>query len=314
MPKSAITTFTNPYAFQAAIAAADVKAVSVAPGAFRATLVSVELSRLSVQRGSENLARTVTLRVKPELSQLFFLEAKDQPPMLHNGAPLLPGEIAVLQPGSLNYQRSSAACEWGAVSLAPGALARTWAIAMGCDMPVPEVHIARPSRARWLQFLGLCKTAQRLATSAPALLAHPEVARGLQSRLEHAVAMCLAPPIAERASLASCHHRLVMQRLEDVAEACPAQPLSLREICALIGVPERTLRISCSEHLGMGPIRYLWLRRMHQARCALELADPARTTVTAVATDHGFWELGRFSVAYRMLFGETPSAALHRCG
>jgi AraC-like DNA-binding protein len=61
----------------------------------------------------------------------------------------------------------------------------------------------------------------------------------------------------------------------------------------------------------MGPIRYLNLRRMHLVRRALLRADPSKT-VTQVATDHGFWELGRFAVGYRALFGESPSATLHR--
>jgi transcriptional regulator GlxA family with amidase domain len=34
--------------------------------------------------------------------------------------------------------------------------------------------------------------------------------------------------------------------------------------------------------------------------------------VTQIATDHGFWELGRFSVNYRAIFGEVPSETLHR--
>ena len=62
----------------------------------------------------------------------------------------------------------------------------------------------------------------------------------------------------------------------------------------------------------MGPIRYLWLRRMHLTRRALLQASPATATVTALATDHGFWELGRFASEYRALFGETPVASLRR--
>ena len=60
----------------------------------------------------------------------------------------------------------------------------------------------------------------------------------------------------------------------------------------------------------MGPIRYLALRRMHLVRRALLQADSSKATVTRIATDHGFWELGRFSVAYRSLFGELPSESL----
>jgi transcriptional regulator GlxA family with amidase domain len=90
------------------------------------------------------------------------------------------------------------------------------------------------------------------------------------------------------------------------------RPMCVTEICAVIGVSERTLRTCCEKHLGMGPIRYLWLQRMHLARRALILADPAEATVTRIATDHGFWELGRFAVSYRALFGEPPSASLQK--
>jgi AraC-like DNA-binding protein len=103
-----------------------------------------------------------------------------------------------------------------------------------------------------------------------------------------------------------------MRRLEEALLANSDRTLYLTELCSVAGASARTLLACCQEHVGMGPIRYLWLRRMHLARRALQMADPATSTVTEIATDYGFWELGRFSVAYRELFGETPSASLRR--
>jgi AraC family ethanolamine operon transcriptional activator len=51
---------------------------------------------------------------------------------------------------------------------------------------------------------------------------------------------------------------------------------------------------------------------MNVVRRALSLADPTAKTVTEIANDHGFAELGRFAGAYRNLFGEAPSMTLRR--
>jgi AraC-like DNA-binding protein len=52
--------------------------------------------------------------------------------------------------------------------------------------------------------------------------------------------------------------------------------------------------------------------RLSQARRALLGADAKRATVTEIATCFGFVELGRFSVEYRKVFGESPSQTLHQ--
>ena len=104
----------------------------------------------------------------------------------------------------------------------------------------------------------------------------------------------------------------VVAKLTEFVAARARRPIQISELCAALGVSDTTLRRCCRQHLGMGPIRYIWLRRMELAREALSRADHAKTTVTAIAMDHGFWELGRFSVEYRSLFGEPPSATLGR--
>ncbi len=103
-----------------------------------------------------------------------------------------------------------------------------------------------------------------------------------------------------------------MRRFRRVLEENPERPLFIPEICAAIRVSERTMRVCCQEHLGMSPKHYLLLRRMHMTRRALRERATSATTVTKVATQYGFWQLGRFAVEYRALFGESPSATMRQ--
>jgi transcriptional regulator GlxA family with amidase domain len=50
--------------------------------------------------------------------------------------------------------------------------------------------------------------------------------------------------------------------------------------------------------------------RLLRARLALLHANPPCNSVTSIAMAYGFTQLGRFSVAYRRAFGETPSQTL----
>jgi transcriptional regulator GlxA family with amidase domain len=158
----------------------------------------------------------------------------------------------------------------------------------------------------------LHETADTLARATPDLLAHSEVARALEQALMHAVIAGITDGEGNQRYVANSYYRTVLARFEELLAEKANAPLHLAEICAAISAPERTLRACCQQHLGMGPIRYLWLRRMHLANRALLQADAASATVTSIATAQGFWELGKFSVAYRSLFGESPSATLRR--
>ena len=59
-------------------------------------------------------------------------------------------------------------------------------------------------------------------------------------------------------------------------------------------------------------MKYAKQIRLESAQRALLAARSGITTVTDVAMDHGFFQLGRFSADYRRVFGELPSVTLGR--
>jgi AraC-like DNA-binding protein len=198
----------------------------------------------------------------------------------------------VFRAGSEGHNRSSAACQWGSIALTHEDIAAAGQTVIGRELTAPLfTQRIKPPAAPLSGLLKLHEAAGHLAKTAPGILAHPEVARALE------MVSCIGG--GETAETGSTHYRhaVIMRRLEEVLEANPDRTLYVAELCAATRTSDRTLRVCCQEHLGMSPMRYLWLRRMHLARRALRIADPAATTVTETATSYGFWELGRFSVA-----------------
>ena len=176
----------------------------------------------------------------------------------------------------------------------------------------PLKHLVKPAPELMSRLLKLHGMVDQLAKTMPDILSLPEVSRALEQELLLVMIRCLTGGEPMSMTTGGRRRDMIIVRFEEFLEAHPDRPLYLAEICAAIGVAERTLRVACEEHLGMGPIRFLSLRRMHLVHRALLQADPTTKTVTQVATDHGFWELGRFSVTYRGLFGESPSDSLRR--
>jgi AraC-like DNA-binding protein len=158
----------------------------------------------------------------------------------------------------------------------------------------------------------LHEAAGHLAKTVPDILAKPEVARAIEEASVEAMILCLTEDHSDGVRNVHRHRARVMRRLEEVLTSTPDRPLYMPQLCATVGASYTRLRDCCQDYLGMSPKRYLWLRRMHLVRRALRIADAEKTTVTEIATDYGFWELGRFAVAYRSLFAEAPSVALRR--
>jgi AraC-like DNA-binding protein len=104
----------------------------------------------------------------------------------------------------------------------------------------------------------------------------------------------------------------LVEQAERLALAHLDEPLHIPALCCTLAVSERTLRKAFYKIHGLPPCRYLRMLRLSQASRALLSADSKLVTVTEIAACFGFVELGRFSVEYRKVFGESPSQTLHR--
>jgi AraC-like DNA-binding protein len=312
MPRCASCSFTDPIPYQAAIRGVEVELLVTAKGSFRAELTQIDLGRLWMQYGSESVPRVSRALVSSERVPIMFLADNNQAAVHYDGNELSSAAIVVNGGATTHHLRTYGPCCWATVSLPSD----EWAAATA---PVGRELIAgslptflQPDPESISRLAELHRAIRQLAAASPNTFSRVEVTRSLEEELKLASIRCLTGEEQTKNRSRRHHHSAIVRAFEEFLAANCDKPLYLAEICAAVGASERTLRICCEEHLGMGPIRYLWQRRMQLARRALILADPAAENVTQIAISHGFWELGRFAVSYRSLFGESPSASLRR--
>ncbi|HXQ05602.1 MAG TPA: helix-turn-helix domain-containing protein [Bradyrhizobium sp.] len=312
MAKNGTATFDNPDDYQAGIGDASVNLIVTGGGDFNARLTRLNLHRLHVLRASENLPRIAFFSLLP--AQVFVsFPTSAGPPLTYGGLGLQFGDVVFHSRGERTHQRTNGESQWGLVSLPPEQLAACGKALTGLKITSPPVgRVLRPSRSAASGLLRLHSRACRLAEKRHELIANPEVARALEQELLHALVNCLTADDAHGNLKTSRHHADIMVRFEDVLAAHRGPRLNMPALCSAVGVPERTLRVCCTEFLGMSPTRYLLLRRLNMARSALRRANPATASVAEIARIYQFQEPGRFAVTYRTIFGEMPSSTLRR--
>jgi AraC family transcriptional regulator, ethanolamine operon transcriptional activator len=104
--------------------------------------------------------------------------------------------------------------------------------------------------------------------------------------------------------------RQIVERVEAFLETQAGEAVSIARLSQVAGVSERSLRNAFYDVRGMSPMRSVVRARLAEVRHALTAANGARGAVTTIATDYGFFELGRFARTYKAAFGESPSATL----
>ena len=312
MPGGGTRTFLDPDHYEASLRDAQVEAIIVSRGDFRARLTWAELHHLQILRCEEDSSRVAYVRLAPWLVFVTFPTNSAAFPVWH-GPELQASDIVFHSRGERLHLLAPRSFAWSVIAIDPGQLERYSRALTGKPVTPPlERQLLRPSRRHVARLRRLHGQVCRLAETKSKILSHSEVARAIEQDLIHALVSCLTTSRARTDGFAGRHHASIMLRFEEILIENLTHPPSMSEFCEQVGVSERTLRSCCAESLGMSPIRYVLLRRLREVHCALRDADPDRVNVAEVAHGFGFVQLARFAGTYRAMFGETPANTLQR--
>ena len=141
------------------------------------------------------------------------------------------------------------------------------------------------------------------AAADPAALVHREA-----DVVEAVAAMLLADAALPAEGVAT---RSRVDRLAAWIDTHLDEALTVGRLCEVAQVGERALQKSFERWRGMSPMRFVIERRLAAARRQLLIGGDG-VDVTRVALGLGFHHVGRFAIAYRELFGESPSQTRKR--
>jgi AraC-like DNA-binding protein len=308
MTFSRVISFDDPNPFQSALQGTDNEVFVTSGRSFRADLTQIEFSRVRLQRCIESLPTIRVGAIVPGQFSIEFLTDAEQADLRHCGLVVHLGDIVVEDSRSM-HRRSETPCRWASLSMQDDHLAAAFVTLTGHDLLSRPAHVTHPRSTVFSKLAKLHCSAARMANTFAGGPAHSRIAHALDQALATALVMCLIDE--EKVPIRTPRGRSVIARLEEFLAEHQEEPIYIAELCAATDATERMLRAACHEHLGMGAMRYLWLRRMHMAH-RLFLSASQNTTVTEIAMRCGFWELGRFAVQYLALFGRSPSASLHQ--
>jgi AraC-like DNA-binding protein len=310
MTASGTVVFTNPDDYRAGMVDANVDLVFTEPGDFNARLTWLTLDHFHAFRGRERVPRIAYMSlVSTRIFVSFPLTSSFV--FVWNGVELRLGDIVLHSRGERGHQWTKGTSQWGLVSFPVNKFAdycRALAELDLSDRPVGQILRLPPSVA--VRLRRLHSRACHLAETKPEIVAYQEAAHAIEQEFIYMLVKCIAagdthsPPPVRR-------HAEIMIRFEEILRSDLGELPSVSELCAAIGVAERTLRACCDKSLGLSPGQYIRLRQLNLARSELRRAN-LTTTVAQIALRCQFSELGRFAVSYRALFGESPSETLRR--
>ena len=225
MPSSRVRAFAEPAEYAAAIRQGTHQLTITQSGIFAAKLHRIDFHRLWMQRFSENLARTSHVDGWGGRAVIAF-RTQPGPRLVRNGVELRPNSISQLSPGQNYYQHSSGPSSYGTMSLPLEEFA-SFSVAMaGSKLKPPDAAVSiLPVPATMAKLQSLHAAAGLLAEELPAVIAHPEAARGLERALIQAMIDCLGGGESREDKATWRQHTTIMRKFHRTVEQHLGEPI-----------------------------------------------------------------------------------------
>ena len=279
--------------------------VQLERGPFRCRWSVVSTPEVVLQFAHEGVAIARRLRVAASRWAIVWPLAVPEPARW-DARPVKVDEMIVCGPLAESYAFDPGGTSFVLISLPPRSA--TAAVARGLLTDGAATRAMRPS-ARDARTVQRRLRAVMAAIERSGAVDVPSLGADLDAALAASLLRAAGPDGPARDRLRSSQ---IVRRVEAFFRAHVDEPISIAQLSSIAGVSERGLRNAFYDVYTTSPKRYLRQWRLHQVRHALRATVNGMESVTDVATRHGLYELGRFAVEYRALFGEPPSQTLYR--
>jgi len=145
------------------------------------------------------------------------------------------------------------------------------------------------------------------ATPTSASTLDADARQSVRQLLDVARSLWITPPTAPRRRSPASN---VLEVVERVLSEQPYGTLHPSDFASPAGISVRSLERALQRSYAMGPKRWITTTRLNTAHRHLSDPGPDDRTVAQIARRCGFQHAGRFSQAYRALFGDYPHDVL----
>jgi len=293
--------------FRDAVHGSHVDVMQLQPGRFSGVLTHIGAGDFSLSIGSFSVGlRTQRTSSDPKLIVGMLLGAESR--VTHWSYDMDPGDVLVIPPGVDHDGRFHGAASYAAVRLD---LSDVTGVFGGADRMGDPQNWSRKNCYRAEPRIGteavarLREIVSRIAE--PGIHVSPKAADFWRRAIIDVVTATVLHSQPSGLTEAIPSAVRLTRKAEQYIEAAGTRPVHISEICTECGLSRRSLHRAFDEVLGIGPVTFLRRKRLCDIHSALRDSDPATTTISEIALQHGFLNLGRFAGYYRALFDEYPS-------